>query len=150
MDDRRIKVREIAEALGILKECVCHMNLTEKLGMRKLFVRWVPCLLILGQKRIGMNISKTPLERFKRNKSDFWRRLVTVDEIWVHHYIPESKEQSKQWKDEHAPKTVSLAGKIMATVFWDTHGIVFIDYLEKGKTIMGVYYVRLKTFQPTS
>lgn len=31
----------------------------------------------------------------------------------------------------------------MATVFWDAHGILLIDYLEKGKTITGKYYASL-------
>ncbi|KAL6258249.1 hypothetical protein P5V15_010179 [Pogonomyrmex californicus] len=31
----------------------------------------------------------------------------------------------------------------MATVFWDSHGIVCIDYLEKDKTITGAYYASL-------
>ncbi|KYN10904.1 hypothetical protein ALC57_16942 [Trachymyrmex cornetzi] len=37
MDNRRIKIREIAEAVGISRELVCHI-LTEELGMRKLFI----------------------------------------------------------------------------------------------------------------
>ena len=32
------------------------------------------------------------------------------------------------------------AGKVMATVFWDAHEILLIDYLEKGSTITGEYY----------
>jgi len=28
-------------------------------------------------------------------------------------------------------------------VFWDAEGILFIDYLEKGKTITGEYYSNL-------
>lgn len=32
-------------------------------------------------------------------------------------------------------KTVPSAEKFMATVFWDSHGVVLIDYLQKGKTI---------------
>jgi len=31
----------------------------------------------------------------------------------------------------------------MATVFWDSQGVVLIDYLEKGKTINGEYYAAL-------
>ena len=31
----------------------------------------------------------------------------------------------------------------MASVFWDAHGIFFIAYLEKGKTINSDYYMRL-------
>jgi hypothetical protein len=30
-------------------------------------------------------------------------------------------------------------------VFWDAEGILFIDYLEKGKTIIGEYYSNLLT-----
>jgi len=33
----------------------------------------------------------------------------------------------------------------MASVFWDAEGILFIDYLEKGKTITGEYYSILLT-----
>jgi hypothetical protein len=33
----------------------------------------------------------------------------------------------------------------MASVFWDAKGILFIDYVEKGKTIFGEYYSNLLT-----
>jgi len=39
--------------------------------------------------------------------------------------------------------TVPLAGKVMATVFWDSQGVIYIDYLEKGKTVTGLYYAEL-------
>ena len=47
-----------------------------------------------------------------------------------------------------APKktsSVPSAGKVMASVFWDAEGILFIDYLEKGKTITREYYSNLLT-----
>ena len=31
----------------------------------------------------------------------------------------------------------------MASVFWDVHSILFIDYLEKGETINSYYYMAL-------
>lgn len=147
LDDRRIKVREIAAVMNMSKERVCHI-LNQHLDMRKLSARWVPRLLTLDQKRVRMNISKDLLAQFRRNQSEFWRRLITVDETWVHHYTPETKMQSKQWtaRGEPAPKkakTVFSAGKVMATVFWDSHGVIFIDYLQKGKTITGAYYASL-------
>jgi [histone H3]-lysine36 N-dimethyltransferase SETMAR len=150
LNDHRIKVREISEALNISKERVCHI-LTEELGMRKLTTRWVPRLLTVDQKCIRMNISKALLERFQRNESDFLLGIIIVDETWIHHITPETKEQSKQRtaKDESTPttpkkdKTVLSTEKIMVTVFWDSYGIVLIDYLEKGKTITGVYYASL-------
>ena len=68
-----------------------------------------------------------------------------MDETWIPHYTPETKEQSKQWafEDERAPKTVKLADKVMATVFCDARGIIYTDYLEKGQTITGAYYASL-------
>jgi hypothetical protein len=33
----------------------------------------------------------------------------------------------------------------MASVFWDAEGILFINYLEKGKTMRGKYYSHLLT-----
>ena len=35
------------------------------------------------------------------------------------------------------------AGKVLASVFWDAQGILFIDYLEKGRTINSKYYIAL-------
>ena len=28
----------------------------------------------------------------------------------------------------------------MASVFWDAHGVIFIDYLQKGRAITEAYY----------
>ncbi|XP_026828418.1 histone-lysine N-methyltransferase SETMAR-like [Ooceraea biroi] len=138
MGDRRVKIREIASAMGISSERV-HNILHQHLGMKKLFARWVPRLLTVDQKRNCL---------FQRNPRDFRRRFVIVDETWIHHYTPETKEQSKQWvaSGESAPKKAKIvpsAGKVMATVFWDSQGIILIDYMEKGKTITGAYYSSL-------
>ena len=31
----------------------------------------------------------------------------------------------------------------MATVFWDNHGVILVNYFEKGKIIIGAYYATL-------
>lgn len=38
----------------------------------------------------------------------------------------------------------------MAIVFWDAKGIIFINYLEKGKTITGQYHAVIATFKGQS
>ncbi|GFV67595.1 histone-lysine N-methyltransferase SETMAR [Trichonephila clavipes] len=43
-EDRRLKVRELADIVGISKSVV-HRILSEKLDMRKLCARWMPGLL---------------------------------------------------------------------------------------------------------
>jgi hypothetical protein len=95
LDDRRIKLREIAETVGILKERVGYI-LHKKLDMKKLCARWVLRFLTADQKRTRMKISEQCLERFNKNETDIVRRFITMDETWMHHYTPESKQQSKQ------------------------------------------------------
>jgi histone-lysine N-methyltransferase SETMAR len=144
LGDRRMKVHEIAETIGISKERVRYI-LHEELDIKKLCARWVPRLLTVDQKRTRMKISEQCLQRFNKTKTDFVRRFITMDETWIHHYTPESKQQSKQWTEAgcSAPKktrSVPSARKVTASVFWDAKGILFIDYLEKGKTITMEYY----------
>jgi len=119
--DRRWKIREIAETVGMSKDCVGHM-LHEMLGMRKLSARWVPRWLTPANKRNRETTSEQCLTLFKRNPKEFLRRFVTIDETWIHWYTPENKEQSKQWTSpgEPAPKkakTVPLARKVKVTFF---------------------------------
>ena len=95
LDDRQMKVCEIAETIGISKEHVGYI-LHEELDTKKLCARWVPRLLTADQKCTRMKISEQCLERFNKNKTDLLLRFITMDEIWIHHYTPESKQQSKQ------------------------------------------------------
>ena len=50
LHDRRLKVRELADMVGISKSSV-HRILTENLVMKKLRARWVPRLLTVEQKQ---------------------------------------------------------------------------------------------------
>jgi hypothetical protein len=61
-----------------------------------------------------------PLTNFAPRQ--FLQRIVTADEIWVHHYEPESKAQSMTWKRLTSTvakkfKSQPSAGKIMLTLF---------------------------------
>jgi len=67
--------------------------------MKKLRARWVPRLLTADQKCPRMKISEQCLEHFNKKKTDFMHRFITMDETWIHHYTPESKQQSKQWTE---------------------------------------------------
>ena len=40
-------------------------------------------------------------------------------------------------------KTQPSVGKMMATVFWDTTGVIMLDFLPKRSTITGVYCANL-------
>jgi hypothetical protein len=71
-----------------------------------------------------------------------------MDVTWLLHNTPESNRQSVEWTERNEPnrkrgKTQRSAGKVMASVFLDMRGIIFIDYLEKGQTINSDYYIAL-------
>ena len=142
-----MKERKIAEAVGISKEhvgCILH----EELDMKKLCTKWVPWLLTANQKCTRVKISEQCLEGFNENKTDFVCQFLTMGETWIHHYTPESKQQSKQWTEAgcSVPKktrSIPSAGKVIVSVFWDAVGVLCIDYLERGKTITGEYYCNL-------
>jgi hypothetical protein len=69
-------------------------------------------------------------------------RIVTGDESWIHHYQPELKCASMQWKHPRSPsakkcKFVSKpsAGKVMLTVFWDFQGVLLASYQKRGENL---------------
>ena len=149
MTDRQVTERYIVSAVGISQERV-HPILTEDLEMRKLSALWVARLLTFDQKHTSCTLLRTNLNLFEEDPANFLKRFVTMDETWVHHFTPEAKQQSKQWKHPGSPppkkaKTVPSAGKVMASVFWDADGILLTDYLQKGQTINGTYYASLLT-----
>jgi len=68
-----------------------------------------------------------------------------MDETWLYHYEPETKQQSVEWRHSGSPRLKKFrvhktAGKVLASIFWDQDGILLIDYLPKGQTINAEYY----------
>jgi hypothetical protein len=66
--------------------------------MRKLVAKSVPKCLNDDQKSVRLTVSKLMCHHFEEDSSNFLGRLVTMEETWVLHYDPETKEQSKEWK----------------------------------------------------
>ena len=89
-----VNVREIVEIVPISNEPVVNI-LHSHFCMRKLCARWVLWLLTIDQKHIRVTTSEQNLAYFNRNPKEFLRRFVTMNETWIHHYTPESREGSK-------------------------------------------------------
>ena len=92
--------------------------------------------------------SKELLEVYNANTEDCHTRLVTGDETWLHHWDPDTKKESMQWKRPGSPppkkfRTQPSASKVMATVFWDSKGIILIDYKPAGTSNTGEYYANV-------
>jgi hypothetical protein len=86
LEDCRISAKSIAEQLCISRERVGSF-IHEDLDMRKLSVKWAPKCLNANQKRQRSQSSEQHLEFFRRDPNDFLSRLVTMDDIWLYHYV---------------------------------------------------------------
>ena len=76
----------------------------------------------------------------------FLQRFVTMNETWVLHFQPETKQQSKQWKHLGSPssneaKTVTSVVKVIASIFCGRS--LLVDYLDKSYTVTEAYYADL-------
>ena len=118
LEDRRITVEELEGITGISDRSVRRI-LKDVLGFHKVSARWVPRMLTAQQKRLRKEISEDSIDTYSSDILKFLRRFVTMDEVWVYHYDPETKEQSKEWRkpEEGAPRkfrSVASTRKILA------------------------------------
>ena len=96
-EDRRISAKSIGEQLGISRERVGSI-FPEDMEMRKLSAKLVPKCLNAYHKHQQCQSSEQLLEFFMRDRNDFLSRLVTMDETWLYHYDPKTKQQSVEWR----------------------------------------------------
>lgn len=144
LQDRKLKLREVSAIVKISGGSV-HTILHENLCLTKLFSKWVPRVLTVDQKQQRVDDSERCLELFQADKADFMDRYVTMDETWIHYYNP-SDEVEKVGEGKSRAKQESSyrsAGKVLASVFWDARGILFIDFVEKGEAFNAEYYMSL-------
>jgi hypothetical protein len=53
-----------------------------------------------------MGLSLKHLSQYADEGEDMLHRIVTGDESWVHHYQPETKRASMEWKHPSSPAAV--------------------------------------------
>jgi hypothetical protein len=63
-----------------------------------------------------------------------------MDEAWLYHYDPETKQQSMVWRHKGSPHSTpqklrvqKSAEKVIASILWDQNGILPIAYLSNTK-----------------
>ncbi len=82
---------------------------------------------------------------YHREEKQFLSRTVTGDEAWVHHFQPESKQQSMLWIEKGGKaskkfKQMDSVGKVMLILFWDSKGVLLEEYLPPGWTLNADVY----------
>jgi len=71
-----------------------------------------------------------------------------MDETWLYHYDPQTKQQSMEWQHNGSPcpkkfRVQKSTGKVLASIYWDQDSIILTDYLPEGQTINTEYYLSL-------
>ena len=61
--------------------------------------------------------------------------MFEIDVIFLWEVTTNNKRLSLLTSFILQTKTQQLAGKVIASVFWDAHGVILIDYLKKGSHI---------------
>ena len=61
--------------------------------------------------------------------------MITSD-TWVHHFEPESKRASVEWRHSTSPSTMKFkyqqsVGKVMMTVLWDATSVILVDFMSQ-------------------
>ena len=92
LEDRGISAKSIAQQLGISRDRVRSI-IHEYLDMLKLAAKWILKCLNEDQKRQWCKSSEQILEFFCRYHNGFLSRLAAMDETWLYHYDPETKQQ---------------------------------------------------------
>ena len=138
--DHFLSTRELAAKLDCSHVSVEHhlreLGFVQKLG------RWTPHELSAANRQKRVDICSKLLAIWPRET--FLDQIVTGDEKWVL-YVNKSKK--RQWVQQDAepeptPKGDLFPRKVMLSVWWDSKGIIYWEFLAKSKTIDGVTYAR--------
>ena len=81
LENRKVKLQEIVDIMKMSKSSVFTI-LYEHLSMRKRFSKWVLRSLTADQKQQRVDASEESLGIFKRYKTEFFRRYITMAKVW--------------------------------------------------------------------
>lgn len=115
---------------------------------QKFSARWVSKQLTEDHKRQHVRCAEEVMRRFEEEADDLLDSIITENETWSHHYTSDMKQQSKQWCHPTYPKPKKfkqtlLAGKIIATVFWDRKIVLLVYFMPQETTINAERYCQI-------
>ena len=97
-ENRNIIINDLAESSGA--SAGSGVRIMDTLGYSKMCARWVPRQLAEANKQFRLEACSELFE-YCHSEKTFLQLIVTGDETWVHHFKPESKRASMEWR--HAP-----------------------------------------------
>ena len=143
-EDARCTVQEIEELNGIHSSSVLKI-LLERLGLRKICVRWVPHLLTDEQKQSRVRLALQVIEKYDKCDPRRLEEIVTGDETWIYHFQPDSKAKNKVWVSSEGNRPViarrcKTSNRMLYVVFFDSKGPVLHIPNPKGSSVTGKFY----------
>ncbi len=141
-------LQELAEKTGVSMSTV-HRILKKDMKLSKLSAKFIPHLLTDAQKNRHVSDCRQNLDLLNQDK-DILEKVICTDECWFPLFDPETKQASSEWRrhgSRHPKKAVRCKSqqKTMCVLFFDTVGVVHIEFLPKGETVTAEYYISVLT-----
>ena len=116
------------------------MSLKQRLGLCKIFARWVPHLLSQAEKDRRVKTASELLQIY-----DGLCEIVIGVETWISFFEPEGKENNKVWIGENGARPqiarrFRSVKRVLYALFFDARGIVARIPVLEHKTVTGIYY----------
>ena len=142
-EDARYTVQEIEELSGIHSSSVLKI-LRERLGLRKIWVRWVPHLLTEEQKQSRVRFASQVIQKYDKCDPCRLEEIVTGDETWICPFQPDSKAKNKVWVSFEGDRPViagrcKTSNRMLYALFFDSKGPVLHIPVTKGSSVTGKF-----------
>ena len=143
-EDAHYTVQAIEELSGIHSSSVLKI-LYERLGLRKICVRWVPSWLTDEQKQSRVRLASQVIEKYDKCDPRRLDEIVTGDETLIYHFQPASKAKNKVWVSSEGNRPViarrcKTSNRMLYAIFFDLKGPVLQIPVPKGSSVTGKFY----------
>ncbi len=147
-EDKRKTCAHIAEETG-LSCCTVHRIVRGELQMKKKAPKFVPHILTDEQKQMRMKLCSQNLALLA-DHPDLLEYIVTGDESSVPLYDPDTKFSSMHWLRAKEPRPqkalrARTQTSTMLITFFDSQGLLLKEFVPKGETVTGEFYVQVLT-----
>ena len=134
----------IEELSGIHLSSVLKI-LRERLGLRKICLRWVPHLLTDKQKQSRVRLASQVIEKYDKCDPRRLEEIVTGGETWIYHFQPDSKAKNKVWVSSQGDRPViarccKTSNHMLYAIAFDSKGPVLQIPVPKGSSVTGKCY----------
>lgn len=145
LGDHRVTISDLVNLFPDVSRGTIHDVLRGCLGYKKICARWFLKQLTSTHLKQRIGAALDFLSRYQLEGEDFLSRIITCDETWVYYSTPESKMDSMQWKHKNSPRVITFkrtlpVKKMIACVFWDSQGVIMVDFLQYSTTVNSEVY----------